>query len=250
MRTAFALSVAALAASVFAAPAEVVHVVVETQLQTVYVTEGYSAPTAAAVYEAPAAYTTVVYEHPTYTRTRRTRTRKPATATPVYTQPATSAAPVYTQAPTTSAAPTTLAPVTSAAPTSSAAPAATGTGYMAVVDTWRSKMGLSALAQDSKLEANAKDCVVSSAGTMVHKLNPGSYGQVLAPGNADDFEHVFVGGWLCEIPTLAGLDGVCTTQSVGWSYEGQTGHAEILTSASYSKIGCALFDGIWACDLA
>jgi hypothetical protein len=94
------------------------------------------------------------------------------------------------------------------------------------------------------------DTVVSSNGQMVHKLNPGSFGQVLAPGNADDFEHVFVGGWLCEIPSLPGLDGVCAKQSEGWAYAGQTGHAEILTSDQYSKIGCALHAGIWCCDVA
>jgi hypothetical protein len=87
---------------------------------------------------------------------------------------------------------------------------------------------------------------------MKHKLNPGTYGQVLAPGKPDmeSFLSVFVGGWLCEIPTLPGLDGVCSTMSKGWSYEGQTGHAEILTSDNYSKIGCKNYEGIWCCDLA
>ena len=111
-------------------------------------------------------------------------------------------------------------------------------------------MGMKPLEHDSKLESNAMDTVVSSNGQMVHKLNPGSFGQVLAPGNADDFEHVFVGGWLCEIPSLPGLDGVCAQQSEGWAYAGQTGHAEILTSDQYSKIGCALHAGIWCCDVA
>ncbi|KAF2633181.1 hypothetical protein BU25DRAFT_307560, partial [Macroventuria anomochaeta] len=111
-------------------------------------------------------------------------------------------------------------------------------------------LGLKALTHDDTLVANAKDTVVSSNGEMKHKLNAGSYGQVLAPGNENDFEHVFVGGWLCEIPTLPGLDGVCATESEGWAYAGQTGHAEILTSDNYSKIGCALYAGIWCCDLA
>jgi uncharacterized protein YkwD len=123
---------------------------------------------------------------------------------------------------------------------------------MGVVDEWRQKLGLKALACDSKLEANAMDTVVSSNGQMVHKLNAGTFGQTLAPGTDDveSFKKVFVGGWLCEIPTLPGLDGVCATMSQGWSYEGQTGHAEILTSPSYSKIGCACHQDIWACDFA
>ncbi|KAJ4369899.1 hypothetical protein N0V83_005663 [Neocucurbitaria cava] len=249
MRTTFAL--AALAGSAFAAPSygrpvkEVknVHVVVETVVQTVYVTEGYQHPkpthskptrSPSPVYSAPAV-TTVVIETPS-----------PAPTSSAYEAPAPSsyAAPSYEAPAPSSEAP---APTTT---TQAPAPSATASGYKGIVDEWRSKMGLTALSQDTKLESNAMDTVVSSNGQMVHKLNPGTFGQVLAPGNADDFEHVFVGGWLCEIPTLPGLDGICATQSQGWTYEGQTGHAEILTSSSYSKIGCALYAGIWACDLA
>lgn len=124
------------------------------------------------------------------------------------------------------------------------------TNYQAVVDKWRSRMGLKALANDVRLASNAMDTVISGNGQMVHKLNPGSYGQVLAPGNADDFGKVFVGGWLCEIPTLPGLQGVCSTQSDGWAYNGQTGHAKMITSDKYYKIGCAWFADIWCCDLA
>lgn len=137
----------------------------------------------------------------------------------------------------------------------SSAPAATPTGssnsgYMGTVDTWRSKMGLSQLSQDSTLEGNALKTAQDGNGQMVHELNPGSMAQVLAPGSADEFEKVFVGGWLCELPNTPGLDGICSSMSAGWSYEGQTGHAEILTSGSYSKIGCANAGGIWSCDLA
>ena len=38
--------------------------------------------------------------------------------------------------------------------------------------------------------------------------------------------------------------------SKGWSYEGQTGHAEILTDPKYKTIGCALKEGIWCCDVS
>jgi hypothetical protein len=154
---------------------------------------------------------------------------------------------VYTPAPeTTREAPTT----TAAAPSPSAAPSCDG--YMGIISKWRSKMGMRDLAQFALLESNALDCVQEGAGVMKHKLNPGTFAQVLARGeqNMESFLSVFVGGWLCEIPTLPGLDGVCSTMSKGWSYEGQTGHAEILTSENYSKIGCSFFDGIWGCDLA
>lgn len=144
-----------------------------------------------------------------------------------------------------------------AAASSPAASSGTSTGgsqsggvddYMAVVSKWRAAGGLKPITQSSKLEANALKTVTDGNGVMKHELNPGTMGQVLAPGNAGDFEHVYVGGWLCEIPTLPGLDGICSTQSQGWSYDGQTGHAEILTNPQYTSIGCALYAGIWGCD--
>lgn len=128
--------------------------------------------------------------------------------------------------------------------------AAHTTGYQAVVDKWRSRMGLKSLVNNAELESNAMNTVISSNGQMVHKLNSGTYGQVLAPGSQEDFENIFVHGWLCEMPTLRGLRGVCSAESDGWAYNGQTEHAEILTSGRYSKIGCALFARICCCDLA
>lgn len=92
--------------------------------------------------------------------------------------------------------------------------------------------------------------VQASNGQMVHQLNPGSFAQVLAPGKPNEFEKCFVGGWLCEKPSLPGLGAaVCDAASQGWSYDG-TGHADILTSPNYKKIGCANYQGIWGCDLA
>ena len=93
--------------------------------------------------------------------------------------------------------------------------------------------------------------------------------QVLAPGDASNFESVYLGGWLCELPNSPGLNGACSSASGGWNHEGQTGkyplhdyngpqalinligHAEILTG-DYKKIGCALSSstGVWSCDLA
>ena len=122
---------------------------------------------------------------------------------------------------------------------------------MSVVDKWRSAMSKKALVQDKTLEANALKTANDGNGQMVHELNPGSMGQVLAPGDANNFESVFVGGWLCESPNLAGLNGICATMEKGWDHSnGETGHADILSSTSYSKIGCALAKGIWACDVA
>jgi hypothetical protein len=129
-------------------------------------------------------------------------------------------------------------------------PSAPQTGYMGVVSEWRGKMGMSDLTHSSQLESNALDCSASSGGNLVHKLNPGSMAQVMAPGNSGEFESVFVGGWLCERSNLPGLSGVCGEMAKGWNHAGQTGHADILTSDKYSKIGCGCASDMWTCDLA
>jgi len=238
MRSTLALSVAALAGAALAAPhyggpVENVHWKIETVYHTVY-QPGSAQPTpvpAAPQYEAPAAPADA-----------------PAPAAPAE-APAPAPSPPSYQA-HSPAAPSPAAPSPAYSKPSPAPEApSTNSGYMGVVDKWRKKLGLKALQQDSKLQSNALNCVTESNGQMVHKLNPGSYGQVLAPGTANEFEHVFVGGWLCEIATLPGLDGACDSQSKGWTYEGQTGHAKILTDPQYTKIGCALYNGIWGCDL-
>lgn len=238
MRSAFALTLAALAGSALAAPAYQGYpaeqppqdggVVVETVLHTVYVTEGTPEATPCESSATPAATPVYQAKPPVY----QMETPKPA---PTY--------PAYTPAP---APPSTPQPTPTPTPT----PAPSTGGYMDVVTKWRSKLGLSILEYSTDLENNALKVVIDGNGVMKHELNPGTYGQVLAPGKDDDFERVFVGGWLCEIATLPGLDGVCGQYSQGWSYEGQTGHADILTSPNYSKIGCSNREGIWCCDLA
>lgn len=136
--------------------------------------------------------------------------------------------------------------------TDTGASAGTGsnTGYMAIVAKYRAAGGLPAFTQSSKLEANARKTAADGNGQMVHQLNPGTFGQVLAPGNANNFESVYVGGWLCERPGLKGLNGICNTMTKGWNHDGQTGHADILTDPKYKEIGCSLETGIWACDVA
>ena len=124
---------------------------------------------------------------------------------------------------------------------------------MATVNEWRAKLGLPAFQQSSKREATALKTAKDGNGNMVHQLLPGTFGQVLAPGKPDEFFHCFVGGWLCERPDMAGMNGICATASKGWYYT-STGHADILTSKNYKTIGCANAIGsngvgIWACDL-
>lgn len=149
------------------------------------------------------------------------------------------------------AAPAPEAPTATSAPTTSG-PSGGQDGYLDVVSKWRAAGGLPALAQDSKLEGNALKTSSDSVGGLFHELNPGTFAQVLAPGDASNFESVYVGGWLCERPDLPGLNGICATEAQGWDHsDGETGHADILTSTQYTKIGCALSGtGVWACDLA
>ncbi|KAF2818159.1 hypothetical protein CC86DRAFT_309726 [Ophiobolus disseminans] len=121
---------------------------------------------------------------------------------------------------------------------------------MSVVNKWRVQLGLAILTQDNTLEANALKTCVKGNGQMVHELNPGSLAQVLGPGDINtNFERILVGGWLCEKPDMAGMDAICDTKSEGWRYT-TTGHAEILTSTKYTRIGCASFRSITGCDLA
>jgi hypothetical protein len=128
--------------------------------------------------------------------------------------------------------------------------------YMDVIGYWRQRLGLGQLDYDGGLEANALNTVQESNGQLIHKLNPGSMGQVLAGGGGDlgSFESAFVGGWLCEIPSIPGLntDGVCDSDAnkIWGDHGGQTGHAEILTSGSYTKIGCGWSANVWGCDVA
>lgn len=84
---------------------------------------------------------------------------------------------------------------------------------------------------------------------MKHHLYPGTLSQVLCPGPLDGFRYCFVGGWLCEKPDMPGMNGICKTEGAGFFHDA-TGHADILTSPRYARIGCANFQGLWACDLA
>ncbi|KEF50991.1 uncharacterized protein A1O9_12968 [Exophiala aquamarina CBS 119918] len=136
---------------------------------------------------------------------------------------------------------------------SAGSPSTIGTGgdWFGIANKWRVAGGKPAFVQDATLVGNAQKTADDSVGGLHHELNPGTFAQVLAPGDRNNFESVYVGGWLCELPASPGLNDICSTAAQGWNHEGQTGHAEILTG-DYQKIGCALGDstGVWACDLS
>jgi len=146
----------------------------------------------------------------------------------------------------------TLVP-TSSTDSPSSAPATIGSNedWFDVANKWRLAGGHEAFKKDATLVANAQRTADESVDGLIHKLFSGTSSQVLAPGDSSNFESVYVGGWLCELPNSPGLNGICATASNGWNHEGQTGHAEILMG-DYKNIGCALGGntGVWACDLA
>ena len=247
MRASTAFSILALAGSALAAPAPAevtqMHTVVETVIHTVYATEGYAAPTAA---PAPVIEATLTYGASEPAPTKEAPKPKP--------EP-TKEAPKPKPEPTKEAPkpkPTQEAPKPQPSQSYESPAPPADNGYMGVVNEWRNKMGMPELKMNSFLQKSAEHVVMYSKGQMIHHLYDGTGGQVLAPGDAgnEGFTKVFVGGWLCEMPGLPGLNGVCNEMSKGWAYEGQTGHAKILTDPQYQYIGCALDQGIWCCDVS
>jgi hypothetical protein len=211
----------------FPGPAEVTNVdtVVEPVTKTVCTTEGYAASTAAPT---PVVEVTITYGAPEPTRE-------------VYQPPA--------QSP---AQPTQGCEAPGSPQPSQLCALSPDNGYMGVVNDWRGKMDMPELEMNRFLQTSAEAVVKFSDGEMKHHLYNGTEGQVLAPGEAGrkGFEKVFVGGWLCEMPELKGLNSVCDEMSKGWAYQGQTSHAKILIDPRYKYIGCALNKGIWCCDVS
>lgn len=98
-------------------------------------------------------------------------------------------------------------------------------------------------------------------------------GQVITPGMVEKYGGDLGGvtpfelsylAWLCEVPSnklaVNGQDGCKLVSDNLHMYYTDTGHYDILTSAKYTKIGCAFADnpdkdnktpyqGLWVCDL-
>ena len=150
-----------------------------------------------------------------------------------------------------------------------------------VVNKWRDAYGLGKLTWDEQLATNAYNNGKANNGDTNgwdHELFPGSEGQVMAGGWSKTtkdigqwtpFELTYLSGWLCEVPSDAALAGVCdeTLKLAPYNHDGQTGHHELLTKPSFTRVGCAFYpkggseatsmtewdgqdSGIWTCDLA
>ncbi|CAJ2514164.1 Uu.00g022830.m01.CDS01 [Anthostomella pinea] len=164
------------------------------------------------------------------------------TAAAVYPTTTAKTTPEETQEITTAAAPT----VTAASSSSSS-----GVDYMTTVNKWRGIMNLPTLTYNAAIEASCMQTLINNGKNALteasHMLSNGAMAQVLATGTwtTDGFAKAYVQEWLCEIPSLHGLSGVCNNPA-GSS---EQGHAKILTSKSYTTIGCAGFDGNVGCSL-
>ncbi|KID81782.1 hypothetical protein MGU_10883 [Metarhizium guizhouense ARSEF 977] len=143
----------------------------------------------------------------------------------------------------------------SPSPTQAPPPGGNGPDYINAANEILDLCELRHLAHDPKMETNAKKTCADANGQLKHEMNPGTMGQVMAQGEctAEGFKRSFAGGWLCEIPSLYKKQpNFCSTSPLaqGWNYQGQTGHAEILSNTKYTLMGCGCEDKIWTCDLA
>lgn len=183
------------------------------------------------------------------------------------TQPPPSTTPTPTPTPQPAAQPT-------ASPESDGSPLSDGTSLLETANYWRDQYGLPHFTWDAQLEKNALKTGTDGRGqNQVHQLNPGTMAQVITPGMVVKYGGDLGGdtpfelsycAWLCEVPSQtlkAGGKDQCklVSDNLHMSYS-DTGHYDILTSKSYSKIGCAFADnpdtdnntpyqGLWVCDL-
>jgi len=179
-----------------------------------------------------------------------------------------------------------VAPTTSTSSVGQHAATSTSSGALAdstssasliqTINKYRHDASLPTFTWNDTLATNAQDTCNASGGTsLTHHLYPGSYGQVMVYGATDDIAcgestdgQTSFGlawySWLCEYPSGAGLGAEFCKNIYAASNidnEGQTGHYEILSSSSYSQIGCGFyanpkssvcdkFAGVWTCDVA
>lgn len=192
-------------------------------------------------------------------------TPEPEITTPPPPPPSTTPTPTHTSQPVVQ--PT-------AATQSDGSPLSDGTSLLETCNYWRSQYGLAHFTWDSQLEKNALKTGTDGRGqNQVHQLNDGTMAQVITPGMVvkyggdlggdTPFELSYV-AWLCEVPSSTlkadGKDQCKLVSDNLHMYYSDTGHYDILTSKSYSKIGCAFADnpdvdnntpyqGLWVCDL-
>lgn len=121
------------------------------------------------------------------------------------------------------------------------------TEYMSFVNKWRTIIGKPTLEHDALLEGNALETSCRSPPELKHVIFKGTAQQVMCGGNLSIDDALRT--WLCERPDLPNMKTECDRFPPGWS-GGLTGHADVMSSAKYTKIGCGKNNGIWTCDVA
>lgn len=159
---------------------------------------------------------------------------------------------------------------------SDGSPYSDGVHLLTTINKWRKIYKLPLLRWNHQLELNALKTATDGAGQYQnHELNPGTMAQVISPGmevkyggnlgGDTPFELSYV-AWLCESSSDPELksDGTDQCQLVDDNlhmHYDDKGHYDILTSTSYTHIGCAFADnpdsgndtpyqGLWVCDLS
>lgn len=150
-----------------------------------------------------------------------------------------------------------------------------GVSLLTTVNKYRTLYSLPTLSWSSTLHGNALKTGTDDLGVNEnHELNPGSFGQVIAPGmstamvdlGGDTPFEISFAAWLCEVssdPELSagGVNQCDLVEKVLHITQKGTGHHDILTSKSYTQIGCAfapnagadptsVYQGLWICDVA
>lgn len=168
-------------------------------------------------------------------------------------------------APTSTPAP---APAPSPAPSGDNAPTSGGKSILESANYFRKLQGYPPFTYSSQLEGNAAKTNNDDGGnSMTHELNDGSFAQCIAEGNDSTtsgswspFDLIYL-GWLCEIPE-SNLGDACSAMEAATHMlvdTGDPGHAQILRTEGYTKMGCNYkvatehqpnYEGLWTCDFA
>ncbi|KAK4691456.1 hypothetical protein P7C71_g5547, partial [Lecanoromycetidae sp. Uapishka_2] len=178
--------------------------------------------------------------------------------------PVAAAAPVQTQAAAPASSPA------SSGGSGDGSPMSGGKSILTTANFFRKLQGYNELTYDDTLQGNSVKTGQDNGGNkMKHELNPGSSAQCIAEsenlsqsaGDLTQFDLIWL-GWLCEIPA-ADLGDMCTIMNSTTNmhieyYYGDPGHANILRTASYTKLGCSYqvptlpqtYAALWTCDFA
>jgi hypothetical protein len=156
---------------------------------------------------------------------------------------------------------------------SDGSPLSGGVSVLSTCNKFRDMYNLKGFKWSTQLASNAgKTGRLNNGVTENHSLFEGSFAQVITPGLNSDISGVNLQGftpfemaylsWMCEVSSDSQISKMCPNMQSSMHMEySETGHYDILTSASYSSIGCTFthnpnaasnspYQGLWICDFA